>query len=129
MNIFEKLINEHGSAVIQEKHIKLLQEQFSILKEKISTLESQNKILESDNTKLTKEKDALQKENKQLKDEIDQIQKEQRNNPMDKCPFCGHQQGKLIEIKPHEICGDLGIKVRYYKCENCEKNYDKEQKQ
>lgn len=44
----------------------------------------------------------------------------------DVCPFCSKPAGELIEIKPHKLFGDAGIKVKYYKCGSCGENYDKE---
>ena len=45
----EKLITEHGSAVIQSKHIALLKEQLTILKEKFSVLTNENEKLKTEN--------------------------------------------------------------------------------
>jgi predicted RNase H-like nuclease (RuvC/YqgF family) len=52
-DVLGKLVVEHGSATVQEKHISLLKEQFS--------------ILERENSKLLKENEALKKEIMQLK--------------------------------------------------------------
>ena len=62
----EKLITEHGSAVIQEKHIALLREQLAILDKKLTMLESENKVLKAEN-------EALKPQNQTLTVEIDKL--------------------------------------------------------
>lgn len=48
----ERLVIEHGSAVIQEKHIALLKEQLALLSEKFSVLELENQKLATENAEL-----------------------------------------------------------------------------
>lgn len=67
---FEKLIVEHGSAIVQEKHIALFKDQLSIAEKEnaklimeIGTLQSKLCILEAENQK-------LEDQNIQLKDKI-----------------------------------------------------------
>jgi hypothetical protein len=64
----EKLITEHGSAVVQEKHIALLKEQFSILERENTKLNTRLEKSESENK-------GLKTENKNLKNEIIQLKK------------------------------------------------------
>lgn len=75
----ENLITEHGSAVIQTKHIALLKEQLAIAVKKIDSLGTENQNLK----KIIKSKDAeiadlrlktdrCEKINKQLKQKISQ---------------------------------------------------------
>lgn len=45
----EKLINEHGSASIQTKHIALLKEELTILKDKFSILTNENETSKAEN--------------------------------------------------------------------------------
>ncbi len=52
LKAIEELIVEHGSSVIQGKHIALLREQLSILKEQFTVLERENAHLKSENEKL-----------------------------------------------------------------------------
>lgn len=54
----EELIVEHGSAVVQGKHIALLREQLTILKEQFSILERENAQLKSENENLKSKKKA-----------------------------------------------------------------------
>ena len=46
--------------------------------------------------------------------------------PADTCPFCRRATGDLIQLKPHDIFGDHGVKVGYYKCSSCGQKYDKQ---
>jgi len=56
---FDKVIIEHGSAVIQEKHIALLKEQLGLVEREKINLEKKIEELETVNHKLKKEKDEL----------------------------------------------------------------------
>jgi uncharacterized protein with PIN domain len=42
------------------------------------------------------------------------------------CPYCKEPALQLLEIKPDKTLGALGIRRAYYKCNNCQKPYDKE---
>jgi len=58
-NAIEKLIIEHGSSVIQSKHIALLKDELAILKEKFSVLTTENETLKSQNQTLIQENEIL----------------------------------------------------------------------
>ena len=80
MNIFdgiEKLINEHGSAVILRNHVALFRDQLSILKEKFSILETENMNLKTEN-------ENLKTDNEQLKKKIEIHEKSTHDNLLDK---------------------------------------------
>ena len=59
----EKLINEHGSAVILKERIALANDKYSALEAKNSVLEAENKILRSEN-------DAFRLDGIKLKDQV-----------------------------------------------------------
>ena len=65
---FEKLIIEHGSAVIQEKHIALFKDQLLIA-------EKENAKLTTENTVLNEKLKVLESENQNLKNENEQLKK------------------------------------------------------
>jgi len=70
---------------------------------------------------------ALLKSQMSAKDaEIKNLQKVENNRAVsdDTCPYCQQQKGKLIDIRPNDELGELGVKNRYYKCENCGKEYN-----
>jgi len=71
---FEKLITEHGSAVIQEKHIALLREQLAILDKQFSVLSSENGTLKSENETLKSQNQALVVENDKLRQKIQEYE-------------------------------------------------------
>lgn len=48
--------------------------------------------------------------------------------PADRCPYCRFEAGELLDMKPHRIFGEAGINIGSYKCENCGKEYEKENK-
>ena len=104
----EKLISEHGSATILRDHIALLKSQRSAKDVEIDYLNI-----------LLKQKDV----------QINNLQKGESNKATvgDNCPYCQQPKGKLLDIRPHEIYGMMGVKIFYYQCENCGKKYDKEQ--
>ena len=92
----------------------------AILRERLSEQETKMAILESENK-------VLKSENANLRTQIQQMQKDQAIQG-DTCPYCRHPKGKLLKLVPHEIFGEVGIKVGFYKCANCGKEYDKEHK-
>lgn len=73
-DLFGKLVIEHGSAVVQEKHIALLKEQFAVLERENTKLNTRLEKSESDNKVLKTENKTLKKENIQLKKKIESIQ-------------------------------------------------------
>ena len=125
-DLLNKLVVEHGSAVIQEKHITLLKEQFAILERENTNLQSKNQILET-------EMQNLKAENKQLKKKIQIYEQENKpffhsnllwlpndNHPY--CPTCNDSDGKLIHMQnfdsPHLIHGQIKTKS-VLKCPKC----------
>jgi regulator of replication initiation timing len=100
---------------------------------KMASLETENKELKKENTVLKAKIAILEEENQSLKTENIALKNEQaaqKNKALkgDVCPYCQEPKGKLLDIKPHKTLGLIGIKVRYYECQNCLKKYDKEQK-
>ena len=60
---FNNWIIEHGSAIVQEKHIAFFRDQLTAADKKISTLEQENISLKQENTNL---KSALDNANKEI---------------------------------------------------------------
>jgi hypothetical protein len=67
---------------------------------------------------------ALEIENRQLRSQLQDFQPVQQ--PGDLCPYCRRPTGELKDIKPHMYLGPAGVKVHYYKCSNCGKEYDRQ---
>jgi FtsZ-binding cell division protein ZapB len=71
----EKLIIEHGSAVIQEKHIALLKTQFSILEKENAMLTLKSQDFESKVSILEAENQNLKLENATKDEKIEILEK------------------------------------------------------
>lgn len=70
LKAIEGLIVEHGSSVVQGKHIALLKEQLAILKEQILQREKETAILRAENAEFKSRIESLESENSDLKKEI-----------------------------------------------------------
>jgi hypothetical protein len=108
----EKLITEHGSAVIQEKHIALLREQIAILKEKFSTVTSENEDLKH-------QKQDMEKQINELTEAI------AKYKSINRCPRCHTADAfQLIQRVPHfnKLLASGGATLRLYRCNKC--NYE-----
>lgn len=90
----------------------------SDLREKLVDYENQMTSMESENL-------SLKKENIDLKTKLYEIEKE---NQGEKCPYCKRSTGELVEIKPHSMLGDIGVKIYHYKCGSCEREFDVQSK-
>jgi predicted RNase H-like nuclease (RuvC/YqgF family) len=66
----EKLITEHGSAVIQERHISLLKSELTVYEKRISEFEAKVAILEAENTDIKAKLKNSQTENKELRAKV-----------------------------------------------------------
>jgi len=66
----EKLIIEHGSAVVQEKHISLFRDQLIASDKKAALLEAENAILKKENADLKTKVENLTKDNEKLRGKI-----------------------------------------------------------
>ncbi len=108
----ERLITEHGSAAIQEKHIALLHEQIAILKEKFTVVTSENENL----------KHQKQDMAKQINELTNTIAKYENIN---RCPRCHVIDAfQLIHRVPHfnKLLASGGATLRLYRCGKC--NYE-----
>jgi DNA-directed RNA polymerase subunit M/transcription elongation factor TFIIS len=90
----------------------------AILKERLAEKELEMATVKSDNA-------ALKSENATLRDKLQKIERDKAVQG-DTCPYCKQPKGKLLRILPDKTFGDLGMKVEYYKCEDCGKEYDKQ---
>ena len=108
----ERLINEHGSAVIQEKHISLLREEIAIIKEKFT-------VITSENENLKHEKQDLEKKIDELTNTIGKYVN------VNRCPRCHTVDAfQLIQRIPHtnKLLASGGATLRLYRCLKC--NYE-----
>jgi len=127
-NLFSKFVIEHGSAVVQEKHIALLKEQFSILERENTKLTAEKAELQSKNKILETENKALKDENIDLKKKIEEYQTSiHKKLPLKKeyiCPRCHEPSFQLIQNLPHpnKFLANSGVTVRLHRCSKC--NYE-----
>jgi hypothetical protein len=77
---FEKLITEHGSAAIQEKHIAFFRDQLTLFEKKSTLLESENTVLKTENDKLKSELEESKKENEILREKIQEYEQPLHGN-------------------------------------------------
>lgn len=82
-DLLNKLVIEHGSAVIQEKHIALLKEQATILEKKTVSLESEIMTLKEENTELKTLNQNLRNENIDLKQKVQGYEKPDHASPLE----------------------------------------------
>ncbi len=112
---FEKLINEHGSAVILKERIELANDKYSLLEEKNSVLEEKIKNFEAKNQKLT---ELLQEAESKLKE----LSKQDNCNPDGYvCDHCGSPSLTRTGSRPDPTFGELGIKQELFRCDDCAK--------
>jgi protein-arginine kinase activator protein McsA len=118
----EKWISEHGSAAILRDHVALLKSQMSAKDVETTKL---NLLLKQKDAEIDKLNILL----KQKHIQTNNFQNIERDKTVqgDICPYCQQPKGKLLDIRPDKHFGIMGVKIRYYKCENCGKEYDKEQ--
>lgn len=106
MDIFgsiEKLITEHGSAVI--------------LRERIGLAEQQYAALEKENVALRQRVSDLEAKNERLED---QARKFSRSNPTGySCDHCGSTDLRRTGNRRDPTFGVLGVKQEVFSCNSC----------
>ena len=100
----------------------------AVYRERLVDQEKKMAVLESENMILKSENKVLKSENTNLRVKLQQIQEKQAVQG-DICPYCHQSQGQLMGLTPHKIFGDIGVKVGFYNCTNCGKQYDKDHEQ
>ncbi len=106
-DLFNKLIIEHGSAVVQGKHIAMFRDELTILDKKLLESESRIKQLESENKNLRAEKDELtniiQLNNEASKPFFHANLLWLPNDPNPYCPACYGTDNKLVYMTTVQI--------------------------
>ena len=98
----------------------------AVLRERLVDKESYIAALETENVALKAKIAVLEAENADFRAKFQKIEGNKTAHG-DICPYCQQPKGKLLDIRPDEHFGIMGVKIQYYKCENCGKEYDKEQ--
>ena len=99
----------------------------AVLRERLVDKESYIATLESENAVLKAENAVLKAENAEFKTKFQKIESNKAIHG-DICPYCQQPKGKLLNILPDSTFGALGLNIHYYKCEDCGKEYNKEQR-
>jgi len=98
----------------------------AVLRERLVDKETEISVLKEENAVLKAKMAVLEAENAKLKTKLQQIESDKTIHG-DICPYCQQPKGKLLDIRPHSVFGIVGLKIQYYKCDECGKKYDKEQ--
>ena len=97
----------------------------AVLRERLIDQEKKMAALEAENVELKAENAVLKAENVNLRLQLQHIQ-EKKAVQGDPCPYCQQNKGKLVDIVPHPVFGDVGVKIGNYECSGCGKKYEKE---
>ncbi len=113
LQLFEKLINEHGSSTILKERLLILKDEYAELEKAKAELQSTNGALQS----------ALEQErqrSKRLEAELAAL----RSGTLAKyaCDHCGSPNLKRTGNRPDPTFGRLGVKQLLFKCEACGKD-------
>jgi hypothetical protein len=102
----------------------------------LGSLQSEQAQLHESRMALMTQCSDLKKETEFLKSLIKQLEEENaklKNPPPKKfakqCPYCGEHSLQLLKIdsSPDPSMAILGFRQRYYRCDNCQKDYDEEE--
>jgi uncharacterized protein with PIN domain len=102
----------------------LAKDVIDLMEKKLMLLEGELEATTRKNTLLEQRISELETSNRQLQEKVQPVDDP---SATDLCPYCKRRKGKLVEIRPDKTFGELGVKVEYYKCTNCGKEYDREQ--
>lgn len=126
LDSIEKLLVEHGSAVVikegvsvLKERINLANEKYAILEQKVASLEIQVVGLNSENTILRRNLDEAENKIQTLKKEHDAIHNANPNG--DVCEHCGSPRLKRTGSRPNDTFSALGIKDAVFTCQDCSK--------
>jgi hypothetical protein len=118
----ERLVIEHGSAVIQEKHIALLKEQLTLLSEKFSTLDLENQKLVTDNAELKKKIQIYEDSNKPIfHNNFFWLP----NNETVYCPSCYGKDKNLVPMVTYDYQATEFHTTKRFRCPVCKFHTDK----
>lgn len=112
LQLFEKLINEHGSSAILKERLTILKDQYADIEKAKAELQAKNGVLQSELDKERARADRLQAELSALK-----------SGTFAKyvCDHCGSPELKRTGNRPDPTFGDLGIKQAVFQCSVCNK--------
>jgi DNA-directed RNA polymerase subunit RPC12/RpoP len=112
LQLFEKLINEHGSSVILKERLTILKDEYAQIEKSKSELQSKNDALQSKLNHAQIHIQTLEGELASLKTGI---------FAKYVCDHCGNPNLKRTGSRPDPTFGDLGIKQLLFQCTACGK--------
>lgn len=102
-----------------------IRDHFIPVKEKFLELREQQFELEQQHVKQIADlKAAHEAEVQELRSRLSQMEAA-ATGQHDECPFCRRRTFEVTDIKPHELMGDVGVQMYYFKCSNCSKTGEK----
>jgi hypothetical protein len=111
-DMFEKLINEHGSAAILREHLVLLKAEQSALEKKCADLDAKSKAFEAENQQLRSDIVSL-------RSQMGALQSGTHSGYT--CDHCGSALLKRTGNRPDPMFGEVGIKQALFTCLLCSK--------
>ncbi|KAA9133480.1 hypothetical protein F3N42_03770 [Marinihelvus fidelis] len=111
LQLFEKIINEHGSSAI-------LKERLSILKDAYADVEKRNAELQGENGALKADLENARADADQLRMDLDRLK---GNFAKFACDHCGSTELKRTGNRTDPGFGRLGVKLQVFSCESCGK--------
>ena len=112
LQLFEKLINEHGSSTILKERLTILKDEYSHIEKSCANLQAENGALKAELQKERERANLLQSQLNEL-----------NSGTFAKyvCDHCGSPSLKRIGNRPDPTFGDLGVKQFIFKCSECQK--------
>lgn len=108
IDLFEKLINERGSAAVLREHL-------AIIKAEQAELERSNANLKTENAALQAEVLQLRQQTQAIEKKLEAFQGNQV------CDHCGAPGLVRIGSRPDPVFGELGAKQSVFRCPACGK--------
>lgn len=78
LEMFEKLINEHGSATILKERIELINDKYEALQTKLENVKKENELLKKDNKLLTNQLNEYKEKSATIKSQSKSIPEHQK---------------------------------------------------
>jgi hypothetical protein len=110
LELFEKLINEHGSASILRERLGLLRDQYAAQERMCVDLQAQNTQLQARLEQSERRAADLEKQLHALKE---------RTMSRDVCDNCGSPEIVRVGTRPHPTFGALGLREAAMHCGKC----------
>jgi DNA-directed RNA polymerase subunit RPC12/RpoP len=122
----ERIINEHGSAVILKERLALANDQFSLLNKEKPIAERQVLNLEAEKLVYLRENEALRLDLSQAEEKIRNLEKQlakfvHENPDGYACSYCGSKNIKRKGNRSNPEFCDLGVIDHVFLCNECGK--------